>query len=188
MELPETNAESWRLDVTVKATRAGCLHGIGGWFSAQLSPRVMMTNSPLSEDRINRRNEFFPIDRPVELSEGDNVRIQMHILPSEKIVTWKVEVQEHGQGRNGAPPRARFTHSTLRGMLLTKEDLRKSQPQFIPKLTPWGEARRSILEFCDGYRPLSEIEEEVYRHHPDLFRSSGEAAAFVAEVITRYSV
>jgi hypothetical protein len=31
------------------------------------------------------------------------------------------------------------------------------------------------------------VEQEVFRRHPKLFRSSQEAATFVAEVVTRYS-
>ena len=73
-------------------------------------------------------------------------------------------------------------------MLPTKEDLERTQPQFVPKLSSWGKVRRSILELCDGNSPLSEIEQEVYRRHANLFRSPGEAAAFVAEVVTRYSI
>ncbi|TKS57798.1 MAG: hypothetical protein EWM72_03448 [Nitrospira sp.] len=126
---------------------------------------------------------FFPIDRPVGLEKGDRVRIKMQILPSELVVTWEVEVWREADTR-----KARFTHSTFHGMLLCKEDLERTQPHFIPKLSPWGEARRSILNLCDGRRTLAEIEQEVYRHHPELFRSLGEAAAFVAEVITRYSL
>jgi hypothetical protein len=73
-------------------------------------------------------------------------------------------------------------------MLICKEDLQRTQPHFIPTLSPWGEARLSVLSLCDGQRALSEIERQVYHGHPKLFRSRGEASAFVAEVITRYSV
>jgi hypothetical protein len=73
-------------------------------------------------------------------------------------------------------------------MLISKEHLQRTQPHFIPKLSPWGEARLSVLSLCDGQRALAEIEQEVYHRHPKLFRSLGEASAFVAEVITRYSV
>lgn len=45
-------------DVTIH--RAGILHGIGGWFAAQLSPHSWMTNGPLSDQRIHRQNVFFP--------------------------------------------------------------------------------------------------------------------------------
>ena len=188
INLPESTAAPFRSEACVVANKRGTLHGIGGWFTAQLSPSVTMTNSPLSADRINRRNVFFPIDRPVELAPGNCVRARLRIVPSELIVTWKVDVLENSTGQNGASPKARFSHSTLRGMLLTKEDLDRTQPRFVPQLSSWGEARRSILELCDGSRPLSEIEQEVYRRHANLFRSPGEAAAFVAEVVTRYSI
>ena len=182
---------SFRREVTLVVSRRGVLHGIGGWFSAQLSRNVTMTNSPLVAERINRHNVFFPLDRPVPVVAGDCIRIQMHIAVPDIMVTWNVEVR--GQAKDQSPAeangcKARFSHSTLRGMLLSKEDLRKTQPQFTPKLSSWGLARRSILELCDGKRPLVEIEQEVFRRHGDLFPSLGEAAGFVAEVVTRYSV
>jgi len=40
---------------------------------------------------------------------------------------------------------------------------------------------------CNGKRPLSEIEQEIFRFHPKLFKIAAEAATFVAEVVTRYS-
>ena len=50
-----------------------------------------------------------------------------------------------------------------------------------------GEARRTVLELCDGRRSVAEIEREVLRRHPTLFASGGVAAEFVAEVVTRYA-
>jgi hypothetical protein len=43
-----------------------------------------------------------------------------------------------------------------------------------------------VVNLCDSVRTLTEIEDEVFRRHPDLFRNR-EAAVFVAEVVTRYS-
>jgi len=189
-DLTQPAATALRGELRIPAWRAGTMHGIGGWFSAQLSDAVTMSNSPLAEHPINRRNVFFPIDRPVPLIAGDCVRLRMHIIPAELQATWKVEV--HGARKNGSDGAAdvlkgQFMHSTFLGMLLAKEDLERTRPEFIPRLSPWGEARRSILELCNGNRPLAEIEEEVYRRHPGLFHAPGEAAAFVAEVVTRYS-
>ena len=79
-------------------SRNGCLHGIAGWFSAHLSPNVNMTNSPLAPDSINRRNIFFPIDRPVDVVKGDSVRVVMHIVPTETMVTWTVEIWNEKNG------------------------------------------------------------------------------------------
>ena len=191
LDLAAEIAASLSFETSIVAKRTGSLHGIGGWFSAQLSDNVMMSNSPLATHRINRMNVFFPINRPVELAKGDSVRIVMQIVPTELIVTWKVEVwgeAEKHQGQELAVKKAGFTHSTFQGMLVSREELQKTQPHFIPKLSPWGEARRSVVNLCDGQKTLSEIEQEIYRSHPKLFPSLGKAAELVAEVVTRYSL
>ncbi len=179
------------IEATMQVERAGTLHGIGGWFRAQLSPHVTMSNGPLEQKRIGRRNVYFPIDRPVAVEKGDRVRVVMTIQPGDgavTMVTWKVEVSgDRSQSESKAVARGRFTHSTFRGMLVCEEDLARTQPGFVPSLTPRGEARRSVLALTDGQRSLAEIEDEVFRRHPQLFSSSAQAAAFVAEVITRYS-
>jgi hypothetical protein len=108
----------------------------------------------------------------------------MHILPTQIAVTWTVEVSKKGE-----PPTkpVRFTHSTLKGMLISREDLQRTHPAFVPTLSPWGAARLTVLTLCDGERPLAQIEQELFRRHSDLFPSLSNAATFVAEVVTRYS-
>ena len=71
-------------------------------------------------------------------------------------------------------------------MLLAREDLRAHDPSSQPRLTPRGEARRTLLALCDGGRPLVEIEREIRRRHPGLFALPADAEAFVAEVVSRY--
>ena len=169
---------------TLPITRTGTLHGLGCWFVAQLSPSVTMSNSPLSEQRVDRRNVFFPLDRPVPVQPGDSVAVTMRILPVQIAVTWKVEIRKKDRPET---ERLRFAHSTLKGMLIAREDLKRTHPAFVPTLSPWGTARLTVLKLCDGTRPLAQIECELLRRHPDLFRSLSNAATFVAEVVTRYS-
>jgi hypothetical protein len=178
-----STASVLRLQMTFSPARGGVLHGLGGWFSAQLSPSASLTNSPLSAERINRSNVFFPVREPFRVSEHDQIRVDMQILPDQKIVAWKVCV-----GDGHTPVEKAFRHSTFEGMLICKEDLRKTQPTFVPKLDKWGEARLSLLTLCDGHRTLREIEREVFQRHPAIFGSLAEAEEFVAEVVTRYSV
>ena len=71
-------------------------------------------------------------------------------------------------------------------MLIPREDLERTRPDFVPRLTARGLARRTVLELCDG-RSLREIERAVYERHRDLFESETAAHVFVAEVVTRYS-
>jgi len=176
-------------EVVLVAERPGALHGIGGWFEAQLSPSVTLTNSPVAARPIFRRQVFFPIARPVALEEHDQIGVRLRILPAAGVVSWTVDVRDGRAGRGPDPAsKGRFAHSTFQGMLLCKEDLERTDVQFVPRLSPWGEARRSVLELCDGRRALGDIECEVHRRHPAIFQSPAEAAAFVTEVVTRYAV
>lgn len=175
---------SFDAEASIPIARDGMLHGVAGWFSAQLSPGVTMTNSPLATSSINRRNVYFPIDHPTKVSSGDRIHVQMHIIPSETVVSWRVKVLAAGSGGE----KASFIHSTWNGMLLCKEDFARTQLQSVPRLTLRGQARLTVLNLCDGVRALLEVEQETYERHPDLFRTRDEAALFVAEVVTRYTV
>jgi hypothetical protein len=186
VDLHHLNPDTWTGSAEFEIQQQAELHGMGGWFQAQLSPSVTMTNSPLAADRINRRNVFLPIEKPVTVSPGDKVIAKIRVAPSEITLSWSITIET--DAANGNPRMHRFSHSTLLGMLLSQEDVDKTQPSSIPKLTSWGEARRSILELIDGQRPLGEIEAEMLRRHPDLFPSLKQAAVYVAEVVTRYTV
>ena len=164
----------------VQTSRDGVLHGIAGWFVARLSPSVTMTNSPLAEDRIFRRPIVFPIADAVTVAAGTPIDVSMTVLPSEMLYSWDVRV-------GAAPNDRRFRHTTLRGMLIAREDLTRTSPTYTPTLTAAGEARRTVLRLIDGQRTLAEIEDEVFARHPGLFASPSQAAMFVAEVVTRYA-
>jgi len=169
--------------VSMPIETRGVLDGIGGWFTARLSPAVSLTNSPLSACAINRRNVFFPIARTTPVENGDVVRVEMKIMPANLIVAWRVEVR----GRDGAL-RARSSHSTLRGMLLSGAGLNRLKSDYVPRLNRWGEARRAVVNLCDGAHAVSEIDAEIHRRYPDLFASLEQASVFVAEVVTRYGL
>ena len=111
----------------------------------------------------------------------------MHIIPLEKMVTWKASVTRIAEG--DAPPiqLASFAHSTFNGMMLARERLMKTRPSFKPKLTRRGQARAFALTLCNGDRPLAEIEDSLFAEYPDLFRRRDQASAFVSELVTHHT-
>jgi protein arginine N-methyltransferase 1 len=183
IDLTDISPTQFSSEATIVIERLGTMHGIMGCFEAHLSPHVVMSNSPLRRGRIVRRNAFFPIDRPVEVEPGDQVSVAMTIDASNVMVTWRVGIAT----REGVA-KGKFVHSTFKGMLLDKESLRKTRPGFVPKLSKWGEARRSVVDLCDGKRTFEEIRAEVYRRHPKLFASIEEAERFVTEVFVPYAL
>jgi len=164
------------------AGSAGVMHGLAGWFSAKLAPGVELTNAPCATLSIDRRRVYLPIETPVPVKKGDRVEIRLRVQTDTIAVTWETRV-ERSRDTIGE-----FRQSTLRGMLLSGEDLAAADPDFVPKLSRWGLARRSVAQLCDGKRKLRAIERELMRRHPDLFSDLDEAAAFVAEVVNPYAV
>jgi protein arginine N-methyltransferase 1 len=181
-----TDEPSPVLRANFTARRSGTLHGLGGWFTAQLAPGVRLTNSPLACDAIQRRCMFLPIERPVPLAPGSRVRVSMDILPGDDVLRWKVR-PVGAAARDAGVPQAGFSHSTFQGMLTCKDEVERSRPEFVPKLVPLARARRLVYELCDGRRTRREIEEELRRRLPKLFRTPGHAQRFVTEIISRES-
>ncbi len=182
LEMSAPLGRSMELEGTAVIARPGVLHGLGGWFTAELSATVRMTNSPAADKPIERSQVFFPTERPVPVDEGDRVQIRMRIIPSELLAAWNVAVVSASGESKGS-----FAQSTFQGMPLAKEDLLKMQPQFVPELSRWGQVRQTVLNLCDGSHSLADVEEETYRRHTDVFRSAEQAAAFVADVLKRNS-
>ena len=183
VDLNHATTETFHGETKLRVLRSCTLHGLGGWFDAQLAKGITMTNSPMGEPRIQRRQIYFPIDRAVPALEGDYVYVRMTVRPADSVVNWNVDIVDTRSGY----AKARFRHSTWKGMMLSREHILRTQPDFRPKLIPRGEARRTVVNLCDGKRTVSEIEQELLKRHPNLFRNRDEAAVFVAEVVTRYA-
>jgi protein arginine N-methyltransferase 1 len=183
VDLNHATTETFHGEARLIVSRSCALHGLGGWFDAELAKGISITNSPMGEPRIKRRQVYFPIDRAVPVLEGDSICVRITVRPADSIVNWNIDIVDARSG----DAKAKFRHSTWKGMLLPPEDISRTQPGFRPKLIPRGEARRAVVNLCDGVRTVSEIEEELLRLHPNLFRTRDEAAVFVAEVVTRYA-
>jgi hypothetical protein len=165
---------------TFEVTRPGVLSGLGGWFLADLASGVTMTNAPGAADQIGRRQAFLPIAKPVRVDVGDQIDVVLRARPVEVVLAWDVRVT-----RAGAVV-AHARHSTLSGMLVPRETLARTDPSRRPQLTPWADARATVLTLCDGHHTLAEVESATARLHAGLFAGEGEAQEFVAEVVTRY--
>jgi ribosomal protein L11 methyltransferase PrmA len=180
VETLDAPQDSIELRAVLPIERDGAFDGVGGWFSARLSPGVTLSNGPGAGDRLRRRNLVLPVSERVRVEPGDRVDVRVQIRPADLIVSWRVVISTRDGER-------RFRHSTLRGMLMTPDEVRRMSPSSIPRLTPRGVARQTVLELCDGHRELGAIEREVFERHRALFRSPAEASVFVAEVVSRYS-
>lgn len=165
---------------TFRVERPGTLTGLAGWFVADLADGVRLTNEPGAPDQIDRRQAFLPVAAPIAVLPGDDIDVTLRARPVEVVLMWEITVRRAG----GVLAHGRY--STLTGMLLSRDALARTDPARRPRLTAWADARATILQLCDGRHTLAEIEAATAARHPDLFRTPGKAAEFVAEVVTRY--
>lgn len=184
LDLYSATTASFKFDTTLVIQRDGILHGLGGWFSAQLSPAASMTNSPVAENPIQRSQLFFPLANPVEVVEGDRINVTLRALPATEVISWQVEIFD---GQEPAICKGKFNQNSWKGMLLSREDLHKSLPISKPQLSATGQARLTVLRLCDGKSTLSEIQDQTYQLHANLFHTPEDAAAFVTDLIQKHS-
>jgi len=165
-----------------RVARRGVLDGLGGWFEAALGGDAFLTNDPRSRHRLNRRNAVLPLSHPVPVDVGDVLDVSFRAMPERAILAWRVAVR-FADGRTPVVD----SGSTFAGMLLSREDLRATQPDATLHLTRAGEARREVITRVDGRQSVAGIQADIRERFPDLFSSDAAVAAFVAEVLTRYA-
>jgi len=164
--------------MTIIADRAARLDGVGGWFEAQLAPGVRLTNSTLAAIRMRRPNIFLPLPEPVAVEPGDTIAIHLSIIPEQCMTGWTVTVTDRARS-----VKSHTRESTLRGLLLPTDEVRKTQSDFKPILSGRDDAYRTMLNLCDGARSIAEIAAELTRHYPALFASAVDAEIFVSSSI-----
>ena len=164
---------SWNAELRVE--RDGVLHGLAGWFECELAKGIWMTNSPLSDQSIDRYQAFFPIDQPLSVKAGELVAVTILARPGDNLIAWEVRQPSTGK---------RCNHSTWQGDLMMPQQLVRSRPEFVPKLNPTALAKAAVLVLCDGQRSVSDIQAAVLRKHPGLFPSEKEIMRFVTSVLS----
>ncbi len=179
--VPGEVCPSFIMSAEALIARRGTLHGVAGWFSADLGDAATLTNAPGDPARIQRRNALFPISEPLAVQPGDRVRTQMIVRPGDGLIKWTIERCA------GSEVTHRFEGSTFDGMLISTDAVRRTRPSFVPTLTAHGRARRLVLELADGQRTVGDIERVLFERHRPLFNGPADAGRLVAEVITRYA-
>lgn len=98
------------------ATRAGTLHGLGGFFAAELAEGVTLSNDP-REATVGYAQGLLPLTEPQDIQAGDALNVSVDTYDGREW-SWRVELRREGE----AKPEVR-AQATLHGFPRTREEL-----------------------------------------------------------------
>ena len=164
--------------------RQGTVHGLAVWFDTVLAEEIGFSNAPGQPELIYGR-AFFPLAEPVAVSAGDEVavRFDAHLVGDDYVWQWSTTVLEQGDPHR---VKGEFRQSTVHGVPLSLDRLRKREAGHVPALNEDGEIDRLILSLVDGATPLRGIAERIAEKFPARFGRWEEALTRVADVAGRY--
>ena len=110
IEFGEATQTEVKAGFTIHARRQGWLHGLAGWFNAELIPGLSISNGP--RDKASHWGlAFFPIERPVSVDRGNRIDVEMSSSQNGECWHWHISV-------NGL----RFEHSSTKGSLPSAQE------------------------------------------------------------------
>ena len=170
------------------AHRPGTAHGVLLWFDADLMDGIGFSNAP-GEPELIYGQLFLPLEEPVNLSVGDQVktRIAANLVAQEYVWRWETEVWSPPESSAApATPRTRFQQSTFLGGTLGLEKLRRVEAGFTPKLSARGEVDLFLLSRIDGNTSLGEIAVQAAQRYPEKFPRWQDALTRVAKLAIEF--
>jgi protein arginine N-methyltransferase 1 len=181
LSLPNLDGQIlWTLDRAVTA------HGLAVWFDCEAYDGVGFSNSPVSPTKQNFGHAFFPWSRPVQLSPGDQVSVQIRadLVGEGYVWRWNTDITT---GADVSRAQVAFRQSTFQGAPLSPESLRKRAQTFVP--TPNEDSRidRVILQQMADGLSLDQIAQNVAMQFSGRFRTWQNALDRVAGLSTKYS-
>jgi len=180
LETPDAGAEiNWTVE------RAGIGHGLLIWFDADLADGVSFSNAPGAPEAIYG-SLFLPWIHPVQLTQGESVRVQLEAKLAGDEYVWRWDTQIHAANA-AAGVRDQFEQSSLAGAVLSPNRLRRMASDFVPQLSDEGVLDRKILEMMDGRATLEEIARRLAAEYPERFPRWHDAMKVAGALSKKYS-
>lgn len=172
-------------DLEFRIETGGTAHGLRGWFESELSPDNRVSNAIGIEETTYAR-PFFPFERPVEVAEGDLVRVSLAARYEKGNYVWRWRTRI-APAADPEEVRAEFDQSTMAAMYVDPKELLKRSEFYVPRPNEEAEIDRFVLGSMDGEMVQGDIADELLERFPDRFSSFDAALDHVFELSIRYS-
>jgi len=119
----EVDSPDVKADIMWLAPRNGTAHGVAVWFDSELVDSIGFSNHP-REPELIYGNGFFPFCEPVEIQEGDRVKLRLEARMVNGDYVWRWDTDVYSRD-DEAHAKVSFKQSTFYGVPLTPAQLRK---------------------------------------------------------------
>ena len=184
IELAEVECADFSGEISFVAQRDGRIHGLGGWFNAELMPGQTVSNAPPNK-APSWDQTFFPLERPLQVSAGDRLCVEVQVRDNAEHWDWQVTADGSTKGGAFSPETTRFAHSSQAGNL--KPPANQRSPDYMPVRTEEAEVDLLILQLMDGANPLSEIARRAATKFPAYFTSHDSALEYAFHLSVDYA-
>jgi protein arginine N-methyltransferase 1 len=168
--------------VELQASRSGTVHGLLLWFDAELAPSNGFSNAP-GEPPLIYGQTFMPMERPVDVSPGDPVSVELtaNLIDGSYVWGWNTNFRRQGHAETES-----FRQSTFLGKIISPQSLKSRSNQFVPPPSDRHAVDRLCLSLIDGQRSLGAIAAELHASFLDRFETTAQALDHVTSLTTRY--
>lgn len=149
------------------------VHGLAGWFDAELAPGVGLSNPPGSES--SWRPVFLPVDPPLAVSRAGRLDVAFEALADGREIRWRLEC-------DGAVR----AQSSFRGRLLDAAWIRRRSPAARPGLSRQGRAAAAALAALGDGASRSDTDRILATDHGAAFPTEDDRTDFLEELTDRY--
>jgi type I protein arginine methyltransferase len=165
-----------------RALRKGVAHGICLWFETMLFQDIGYSSAPGQLNTVYGQL-FLPWLEPVQVVAGGEILVDLHANPVGDSYIWRWDTTIPGQ----EGPRT-FRQSMMEGARFSPEVLRRRATEFVPKVSPHGEAESWVLQSMNGATSLQEIADGAAARFPKVFRNSQEALQLVSRLSDEFAL
>jgi protein arginine N-methyltransferase 1 len=175
VESPHAHADlSWTAD-----SPHSC-HGLLMWFDATLWAEAGFSNAPGAGESIYGQ-AFFPLERPLELRAGQQLRAQVsaRLVAGDYVWTWQADTSVDS-GREAGTRQSTFFSNPL-----GPEQVAECRPGYAPQPTRSMQIDRAALSMIDGRTTAQEIAARLHREFPDEL-DEAQARERIVELLRRH--
>lgn len=167
----------------IRNARAGEAHGFVIWFDCEPADGIGFSNAPGQPTQVYGQT-FFPFLKPIDLKEGDEVRIEItaKLAGGEYIWNWVSSLRGVDSSSVDEPQR----QSTFHAKVFSSRSLGAHSSEFIPNNSQTLDVDRTCLQMVDGRRSLGAIADDLFARFPSRFGSATDALDYVTRLTAGY--